>query len=270
MVFFPNAKINLGLFVTGKRPDGYHNIQSILFPVPLCDALEIIDAADGVTDLSTSGIAVNGEKNNNLVLKAWEMLERDFDLPAVKIHLHKTIPSGAGLGGGSADAAFTIRLVNQHFKLDLSGGEMRNYAGRLGMDCPFFIGNVPAFATQRGDSLEPLEISLSGKYILIVKPECHISTREAYAGVEPSDPDIALPDALKKPVVQWKYLVKNDFEKPVFRSCPNIKTIKERLYDLGADFALMTGSGSAVFAIFNRAVDLRSKFPGCFYFGKQL
>lgn len=270
MVFFPNAKINLGLFVTGKRSDGYHNIQSILIPVALCDALEMLNAEDGVTDLSTSGLPVDSDKTNNLVMRAWEMLRQDYDLPAVKLHLHKAIPSGAGLGGGSADAAFAIRLIDRQFKLNLSSAQMQAYAGRLGMDCPFFIENVPAFATQRGDRLEPVEISLSGKYLIIVKPSCHISTREAYAGVEPAVPGIDLPQVVSKPVVQWKYLVKNDFEKPVFRSCPEIKTIKERLYNLGAEFALMTGSGSAVFALFDRVVNVSNKFPGCFYFGTQL
>lgn len=270
MVFFPNAKINLGLFVTGKRSDGYHNIQTVLLPVPLCDALEILNAGDGVTSLSTSGLPVGGEKKDNLVMKAWEMLRHDFNLPAVKMYLHKAIPAGAGLGGGSADAAFAIRMINRHFNLNLSIGQMKSYAGRLGMDCPFFIENEPAFATGRGDRLESLRIRLTGKYLIIVKPECRISTREAYTGVEPVQPGISLPEVLEKPIIKWKYLVKNDFEKPVFRKCPEIKTIKERLYDLGATFALMTGSGSAVFAIFDKMVDLQRKFPRCFYFGKQL
>jgi 4-diphosphocytidyl-2-C-methyl-D-erythritol kinase len=266
MVFFPNAKINLGLFVTGKRSDGYHNIQSILYPIPLKDAIEVIDSPDGKFQFSTSGIRIEGPQNQNLVVIAWQMLQHDFNLAPVHIHLHKSIPMGAGLGGGSADAAFIVRLIDQHFNLQLTVDQMKSYAGKLGMDCPFFIENRPALATQRGDRLKNIDIDLSGKFLVIVKPECHISTREAYAGIKLSEPDIQLQEVIKQPVPAWKNLVKNDFEETVFKTCPMIKNIKEEIYNCGATFALMSGSGSAVYALFNDEVGLKTQFPKEFYF----
>lgn len=270
MVFFPNAKINLGLCVTGKRSDGYHNIQSILFPVPLYDVLELIDSPDGDFSFSMSGIPVDGDHRQNLVYRVWQMMQLDFELPPVKMHLHKAIPMGAGLGGGSADAAFLIRLVNAHFKLGLSTEKMREIAVRLGMDCPFFIENVPALATERGDKLSSIELDLKGKHLVLVKPDCHVSTRDAYAGVKPKKPGVDLEEAIKKPVGRWKELLVNDFEKSVFKVCPQVGIIKSKLYDAGAEFALMSGSGSAVFGIFPKTVNLRREFQEYFYFYSPL
>lgn len=270
MVFFPNAKINLGLFVTGKRPDGYHNIQSILFPVPLYDALELIDAPDGQFGFSQSGQPIGGKPSENLVVKAWQMLQQDFDLPPVKIHLHKNIPTGAGLGGGSADAAYALKLINRHFKLGLFTGAMQMYAGRLGMDCPFFIENIPALATGRGDRLSPVNIDLKGKFLVVVKPDFHISTKAAYGGITSVVPGVSPEEVIHRPVKEWKMLLKNDFEGTVFKRCPEIQFVKNRLYDLGAEFSVMTGSGAAVFALFDHEVSFRSEFRGMFYFGVQI
>ncbi len=266
MVIFPNAKINLGLFVTGKRSDGYHNIQSILYPIPLNDVLEIIKSPNGKFGFTASGIPVDGNHRDNLVVKAWQLLQRDFDLAPVQIHLHKSIPTGAGLGGGSADAAFLIRLINTIFELNLSVSQMQNYARMLGMDCPFFIENRPALAIDRGDRLSNIDIDLAGKFLVLVKPDCHVNTRDAYAGIQAALPNVKLYDAIQQPVTDWRRLIKNDFEKTVFKSCPGLKTIKDKLYDHGAAFALMSGSGSSIYAIFDEAVDLKTQFPKDFYF----
>lgn len=270
MVLFPNAKINLGLFVTEKRLDGYHNIQSILYPVPVFDALELIPAKDQVFRFSASGILVPGNDDSNLCVKAWEMLSADFNLPPVHIHLHKQIPLGAGLGGGSADAAFMIKLINHEFQLGLADEGMEDYAAKLGMDCPFFIKNKPAFAQQRGDKLLVVDLDLSGKFLVLVKPDCHISTKDAYTGIEVSQPAHSLTESIKLPVPEWKELLINDFEKVVFPKFPEIAKIKQMLYNYGAIFASMSGSGSAVFGIFDTEVELQSFFPTQFYWGGGL
>lgn len=270
MVIFPNAKLNLGLFVAGKRPDGYHNIHTILYPIPVHDALEVIHSPNGKFSFSNSGIPVDVPQNDNLVVKAWRLLRRDFDLSPVHMHLHKSIPMGAGLGGGSADAACVIKLLNQIFKLDLQASQMEAYAAQLGMDCPFFIGNVPALATERGDRLSKFDVNLAGKFLVLVKPDCHVSTRNAYAGINPVAPTTDLVEAIKTPVDHWRASIKNDFEPTVFKACPGIKKIKDDLYNLGAKFALMSGSGSAVYGIFDEAVDLKDHFAGKFYFSCRI
>ncbi len=270
MIFFPNAKINLGLFVTAKRADGYHNIQSILYPIPLFDMLEIITADDGCFELTTSGLPLPASPGENIVAKAWTMLRTDFNLPEVKIHLHKSIPTGAGLGGGSADAAFAIRLISQHFNLGLSPEIMENYATRLGMDCPFFIDNRAAYAFERGDRLEAINVNLKGKYLILVKPDVHVSTANAYAGIIPAVPVTNLKSNIKKPMQAWKAVLTNDFEKGVFEQYPEIGQIKKELYRRGAVYAQMSGSGSAVYGIFDTAVDLQDYFKGMFYFGTYL
>jgi 4-diphosphocytidyl-2-C-methyl-D-erythritol kinase len=270
MIFFPNAKINLGLFVTAKRADGYHTIQSILYPIPLYDMIEIITAADGCFELTNSGLSLADSSDENIVTKAWAMLRNDLDLPEVKIHLHKGIPTGAGLGGGSADAAFAIRLIDQHFNLGLSRESMEAYAGRLGMDCPFFIQNQAAYAFDRGDKLEAIDLKLSGKFLVLVKPNIHVSTANAYAGIVPAEPSTNLKKNIKKPMLTWKSFLANDFEKVVFGQYPQIAQIKDELYRQGAVYAQMSGSGSAVYGIFDKAVDLQANFNGMFYFASYL
>jgi len=270
MVFFPNAKINLGLFVSTKRIDGYHNIESVLFPVGLCDALEIAASPDSKFHFSTSGLYIPGNPEDNLIVKAWKMICRDFNLPPVQIQLHKVIPMGAGLGGGSSDAAFAIRLINHHFDLGLTSEKMMNYATRLGMDCPFFILNKPARASERGDKLKALNLDLSGKFLVLVKPACHVKTIEAYAGLKPSQPDGEISEIITKPVSNWKMILKNDFEKTVFQKFPEIGEIKNQLYKSGALYASMSGSGSAVFGIFEHKIDLQKQFCNKFYWHEWL
>lgn len=270
MVLFPNAKINLGLFVNEKRSDAYHSIESILYPIPLCDALELLPSPDGKFKFSATGIPIQGDAANNLCVKAWELLQKDFDLPPVHIHLHKAIPMGAGLGGGSSDAAFTLKLANQEFELGLSDEKIEQYAGRLGMDCPFFVHPKPARVYDRGDKLEAIPLDLSGKYLVVVKPDCHISTQEAYAGIEPAFPKTPISELIKLPLEDWKNTLFNDFEKSLFVKFLEIGDIKGSLYKHGAVYASMSGSGSAVFGIFEKEVDLENIFPDAFYWSSWI
>jgi 4-diphosphocytidyl-2-C-methyl-D-erythritol kinase len=255
MVVFPNAKINIGLQVVGKRADGYHNLETIFFPVDLKDALEVIDQPAGTSGevmFSHSGNPVDISTADNLCFKAYHLLKRDFPfLPAVKIHLHKNIPMGAGLGGGSADAAFMLSLLNTKYQLGLSEAQLIIYSLTLGSDCPFFIINKPCFAAGRGEKLEALQMDLSSYRILVVNPGIHINTGLAFKTIVTSQPAFHLKEAIGYPVTEWRNYIINDFEIPVFREFPAIKRIKEQLYDSGAVFALMSGSGSTVYGIFN-------------------
>lgn len=248
MIVFPNAKINIGLHVVSKRPDGYHNLETIFYPVELSDALEMAEAQE--TSISFSGLPVDGPPEQNLVLKAYQLLVNDFDLPPVQFHLHKVIPTGAGLGGGSADAAFTLKMLNDFFQLGIKAEKLKNYASRLGADCPFFIDNKPAFATGIGNKLSPVKIELSDYRIVLLKPNFSVNTATAYKNIVPSKPEFQLADLAELPVSAWKDLVVNDFEKSVFPLFPEIEYWKKKLYELGAEFASMSGSGSAVFGLF--------------------
>lgn len=251
MITFPNAKINLGLNIVEKRNDGYHNIETIFYPIPLCDVLEITDAS--ATSLTVSGIAIDANTNDNLVMKAYNMLRTDFSIPDVAIHLIKNIPSGAGLGGGSADAAFTITLLNQKFDLKLNEAQLMQYASRLGADCAFFVKKRPSYGIEKGDKLSDINITLSDKYIYLIKPTIHVSTAEAYAHVTPHKAAHSLYESIiNLPLEQWRSAIKNDFEESVFIKHPEIQAIKEQLYQLGAVYAAMSGSGAAVFGIFNQ------------------
>jgi 4-diphosphocytidyl-2-C-methyl-D-erythritol kinase len=248
MIVFPTAKINIGLHVVSRRLDGYHNLETLFYPVELSDALEMAVANE--TRISLSGWPVEGPPQQNLVLKAFHLLKKDFDLPPVQFHLHKVIPTGAGLGGGSSDAASTLKMLNDFFQLRLNVAQLKNYAARLGADCPFFIENRPAFATGIGDRLSPVKIDLSNYRIVVLKPEVSVSTAEAYKNIIPAKPEFNLQNLAELSVSQWKETVVNDFEKSVFRLYPQIEFWKEKLYELGAEFASMSGSGSAVFGIF--------------------
>ncbi len=270
MVLFPNAKINLGLQVHQKRSDGFHNIETIFYPFPLNDALEMIVAKDKKFEFSFSGIPIPGRPEENLCIRAWELMEKDFGLPKVKIHLHKVIPMGAGLGGGSADGAFTLKLINRLFNLNLHDEALQNYARMLGSDCAFFIKNKPAFAFGRGDQFEALPLDLSDFFAVLVKPDVHISTSNAYAAITPAKSEIQLPLVIKKPISEWKSVICNDFEIPVFAHHPIIETIKNQLYQHGALFALMSGSGSAVYGIFEKEIDLSENFRNYFYYARYL
>jgi 4-diphosphocytidyl-2-C-methyl-D-erythritol kinase len=249
MINFPNAKINLGLSITNKRKDGYHDLITCMIPIPLFDALEIIPAKK--TTFQTSGIEISGDDKDNLVLKALKLLRKDFNgLTDVAIHLHKNIPMGAGLGGGSADASFALLSMNKIFDLYLDDWMLEDYAAQLGSDCAFFIENTPKVATGRGEILAPVDVHLKGDYLVLIKPDIHISTQQAYAGVKPCPPNGDLVHILQDKS-RWKEELINDFEKSIFPQYQELSAIKEKLYQMGAYYAAMSGSGSTVFGLFS-------------------
>ncbi|MDQ1771376.1 4-(cytidine 5'-diphospho)-2-C-methyl-D-erythritol kinase [Labilibaculum sp. A4] len=251
MLRFPNAKINLGLNIVEKRSDGFHNIETIFYPIPLTDGLEIADSnKETIYNFSSSGIPIKIDDKDNIVCKAFDLLYRKYNIPSTNIHLHKNIPFGAGLGGGSSDAAFMIKMLNEKYKLELSFDEMKNLAGQLGSDCPFFIANKPVFAEGKGDVFSEILIDLSGYHILLVKPNIHISTPEAYSSVTPSQPNKSLKELITEPIQNWKNLIFNDFENSIFPNHPKLENIKNDLYNMGAVYASMSGSGSSLFGIF--------------------
>jgi 4-diphosphocytidyl-2-C-methyl-D-erythritol kinase len=255
MIVFPNAKINIGLNITEKRTDGYHNLETVFYPVKINDALEAIIAPQ--LNFSFSGITIPGDGANNLCIKAYELVKLDHGLPALDIHLYKHIPIGAGLGGGSADAAFFIKLLNQHFGLNLSVEAMQSYARQLGADCAFFIENKPVYAFDKGDQFEPIELDLSKYVIVLVMPPVHVSTADAYSGVNPEVAAKSLKDLINLPVSEWKGRIKNDFEKSVIGKYPLIGEVKQSLYEVGALYASMSGSGASVFGIFETLPSLK-------------
>ena len=260
MVIFPNSKINLGLNIVGKRNDGYHDIETVFFPVLLKDALELIE--EEKFEFSTSGSSIEGDPEKNLCIKAYDLLKKDFpQMPAVKMHLHKAIPMGAGLGGGSADGAFTLKLLNKKFDLSLSEKQLINYSLELGSDCPFFILNKPCFGMGRGEMLEPTELDFSEHKFIIVRPPIHINTALAFSTIKPLKPVRSIKQIIQQPISTWKNELVNDFENPVFEKYPEIKKIKEKLYDAGAIYASMSGSGSAVYGIFNSKENFSFSFP---------
>lgn len=252
MITFPNAKINLGLNIVEKRPDGYHNLETIFYPIPLQDALEITPWKGGERKykLAQSGIQIAGDDEHNLVVKAYKLLDNLHNLPPIEINLLKHIPSGAGLGGGSADAAFMLCMLNQHFQLNIPNEQLEVYAAQLGADCAFFVENKPTFAEGIGNIFSPIELSLKGYKLLLVKPDIFVSTRDAFAQIKPKRPSISLKEVAKMPVEAWKTYMVNDFEESVFPQFPAIADIKAKLYDMGAIYASMSGSGSSVFALF--------------------
>lgn len=268
MITFPNAKINLGLNIVEKRPDGYHNLETIFYPINLQDALEVTrrENNDKEYTLHISGAPLEGEPEDNLVVKAYKLLKKDYPgLLPVDIHMYKHIPAGAGLGGGSSDAACMIKLLNDKFSLGLSTERMEEYAAKLGADCAFFIRNKPVFATGIGNLFEPVELSLKGYHIILIKPDIFVSTRDAFAEIKPVRPAVSLKEIVKQPIETWKSSMKNDFEDSVFKKFPEIAAIKDELYDLGAVYAAMSGSGSSVYGIFKAPIEnVEDKFCGCF------
>jgi 4-diphosphocytidyl-2-C-methyl-D-erythritol kinase len=261
MVSFPPCKINLGLSVLSKRADGYHDLETCFYPVPWLDVLEVIPAAE--FEFTTSGNAIPGAMEDNLCVKAFTLLKKNFDLPPVKIHLHKVIPSGAGLGGGSSDAAYTLRLLNERFSMNLSQEALMEYAAKLGSDCAFFIQDKPMIGTGRGEVLREVPVSLKDKFLVVVKPDIHVSTADAFAGISPKQPQLSIADIVtNRPVTEWKHFLKNDFEESVFKKYPLIKTLKDKLYEYGAVFSSMSGSGSAVVGIFDTELDIAAQFSG--------
>lgn len=250
MLRFPNAKINLGLHVCRKRDDGFHNIETIFYPLQLCDALEILPSGKEESSLELYGTSLppGGE---NLCMKAVNLLKQHYDFPAVDMHLIKNIPAGAGLGGGSSDAAQTLLILNELFSLHISSADLETLASELGSDCAFFIRNKPLFASGRGNIFSPVELDLSNKYIRIEKPNIHISTPEAYSLITPIPDRPSLRNIIQKPITEWKDLLVNDFEKPIFEKHPTIRSLRDKMYEEGAVYAAMSGSGSAVFGIFD-------------------
>jgi len=260
MLLFPNAKINIGLNIISRRDDGYHNIETLFFPVGLKDALEFVENSSGQINLSMSGIPMDLDPRNNLIVKAYHLLASKNRLPGLDVHLHKAIPFGAGLGGGSSDAAFFLNGLNDYFALGLSKAELKTLAYQLGADCSFFIENRPALATGIGEILKPLEVNLPGYHLLIVKPSFGVPTKEAYARTIPSVPAIPLAESIKKKPGEWMNLVRNDFEFSVFQVYPEIEKIKNYLIEKGAVYASMSGSGSSVFGLFTSEPDLSGSF----------
>ncbi len=279
MLTFPCAKINLGLNITAERADGYHDLETVFYPVPLTDALEIkhMDPRfphEANCDLKVTGNAVDCDERKNLVVRAYELLAADFKLPPIHAHLYKRIPTQAGLGGGSSDGAFMIRLLDERFRLNIGNAEMERYAAMLGSDCAFFVTAEPSFATGRGEVLQPADGpkgNLGGYHIAIVKPDISVSTRDAYSKIVCRKPSKSCRDIVRQPIETWRDELVNDFEAPVFAAHPQLASVKEKLYGMGAVYAAMSGSGSALFGIFRQEpAGLKQAFAGCFTFSCQL
>lgn len=256
MLVFPNIKINLGLNVIAKRPDGFHALESVFYPVPWCDALEAVVSDKQEFKFTSTGLPIPGNESSNLIIKAYALLKEHYPVPPLEIHLHKLIPMGAGLGGGSSDAAFLLKLVNELCALGLKVEELEAYAGTLGSDCPFFIRNCPAMVTGRGEILRPISFSLKGYHIAIVMPPVSVGTAEAYSWITPQRPVQPISSIIQDPVNTWRNRLVNDFEAPVCARYPVIAAVRDSLYELGAEYAAMSGSGAAVYGLFRTAPDL--------------
>ena len=267
MINFPIAKINLGLNVVSKRDDGYHNLETVFYPVPIKDALEVFPMEDGFPsdvrcDLKVTNLFIDGDEQKNLVVKAYNMIAQDYELPRVHVHLYKHIPTQAGMGGGSSNCAYMIRLLNEMFSLGMSDEKMIGYAARLGADCAFFIKAQPAYAEGIGEKLQPISIDLSGCKMLVVRPNIPVSTKEAFSLITPQVPKKNCLDIVRQQIETWKDELVNDFERSVFAIHPEIGRLKEMMYEQGAIYAAMSGSGSSVFGLFSDTPDEKS-FVGC-------
>lgn len=279
MINFPCAKINLGLNIVSRREDGYHNLETVFYPIPVTDALEIKlmgkeFPSEADCDLKVTGNAVDCNEADNLVVKAYNLLAADFSIPRVHAHLYKRIPSQAGLGGGSSDAAYMIRLLDERFRLNIGNAEMERYAARLGADCAFFITADPSYATGIGNVFEPvcgLQDKLAGCWLCVVKPDVQVSTREAYSKIVSQKPAKCCKDIVAQPIETWRNELTNDFEGPVFDAHPQLRVIKDKLYALGAMYAQMSGSGSALFGIFkNKPEGIAEMFGDCVTFVEKM
>jgi 4-diphosphocytidyl-2-C-methyl-D-erythritol kinase len=265
MIAFANCKINLGLHVVEKRADGYHNLDTVFYPVKnVYDVLEIKESAE--FKLQQSGLIIKSPLEKNLVFKAYQLLKTHYDLPNIEIHLHKTIPSGAGLGGGSADASFMLLLLNNYFNLQITKDSLSAFALQLGSDCPFFIENECCTAQGRGELLSPINLDLAGLYLYLIKPPIHVSTAQAFAGIIPAAKETILAESIMQPKHTWKNTISNDFEKTIFALHPQFASIKEKLYDAGALYASMSGTGSTIYGIFEKEVEIdvpKDWWSGC-------
>lgn len=269
MIAFPCVKINLGLYISGKRTDGFHDIKSIFYPVPFGDMVEVISSGESPR-LYASGIPVPGKVSDNLCMKAYDLIREKHGLPGSKVFLHKLIPIGSGLGGGSSDAVAVLKLCNEHFGLELDKSELKDYAAELGSDCPFFVDEKPALVSGRGDKMKDAEIDLDGFSIIIVHTGNPISTAEAYRNVEYQQPDINLEELHNIPLKLWRKKLQNCFEPFAFEKYPELENIKKRFYNSGAIYASMTGSGSAIFGIYDKKIDENTLFPKKDYFVKRI
>ncbi len=273
MISFPNCKINIGLNIIQKRPDGYHDIETIFLPVPLSDILEVIPASDNSNpfNLEVTGIAVDCAPEKNLCVRSYQLLQKEYNLPPADIHLHKVIPSGAGLGGGSSDAAFMLKMLSKLFNLCLSEDELCNLASTLGSDCAFFIKNRALFGYGRGNLFHETTGLTYPVKIVIIHPGINVSTAEAYASITPRRPETGIEELIQQDISKWKDTLKNDFEEPVFQKYPQIRKIKEMLYEHGAVYASMSGSGSAVYGLFTENMPPSAEmFPGMFYYSSSI
>ena len=251
MIGFPHAKINLGLSIVSKRADGYHELETVFYPVPLRDILEFIPAP--VTSFISTGFSVSAKPADNLVIRAYELLKKHFpQISPLEIHLYKSIPSGAGLGGGSSDAAFMLKLLNEYFRLGIAPEDLNVFALELGSDCPFFLQSSPCFGAGRGEKLEPAPVDLADFSILLIHPEIHISTAWAFSQIKPGRKSFSIRELISYPVSQWRDQLRNDFEIPAFQQFPELAEIKTRLYEAGAVYASLTGSGSGLYGIFKK------------------
>lgn len=264
MIIHPRAKINLGLNIVEKRPDGYHNLETVFYPINIHDTLEV-EPSDQL-NLHLSGVALEGDPNQNLVVRAWQLFKKDYDIPPVSIRLNKAIPSQAGLGGGSSDGAFMLRLLNKMFQLEISDDELRMKAASLGADCPFFITDTPAYAEGIGEILSPISLDLSQYHLLIIKPPVAVSTREAFANITPQQTEVKCRDIVKQDIRTWREQLTNDFEDSIFPQYPRLKEIKQQLYQQGALYAAMSGSGSSLFGFFEEKPVVIDAWKDCFYF----
>lgn len=264
MISFANAKINLGLFITEKRSDGFHNLESIFLPIPVADVLEIISTDDPSFSFQTVGTTIDGKSEENLCVKAYHLLKQDFNIPGFKSCLLKNIPIGAGLGGGSSDAVQMMKAIRDHFKLEISDELLLKYAAQLGSDCPFFVRNEPAFISGRGDIIEAMNIELKGIHLVVVHPGIHVSTQEAYAMIVPSTPAFDLRKIASLDRKEWQRFIRNDFEAPMISQFPIIGNIKKGLIEHGAFYASMSGSGSAVYGLFEEEKQLDHLWPEYF------
>jgi len=276
MISFPNAKINLGLNITAKRNDGFHDIETIFYPVQWCDVLEIIPdpltsvrrspgegGSKSPVQFKNTGNKIFSTNQQNLCLRAFQLLAENYEFAPIRMHLHKILPTGAGLGGGSSDAAFTLMMLNKIFNLKLGDETLEEYASQIGSDCAFFIRNKPVFAGGKGDRFEDIKLDLKNYFIIIVKPKVHIKTSEAYQHVSPAKPANSLKELIRLPIEKWREHISNDFEKTIFDKFAVIRNIKSKLYKNGAIYASMSGSGSSVYGIFSEEKKLNHLFKNC-------
>ncbi len=263
MLFFTNCKINIGLNITEKRLDGFHNLETVFYPLKLQDAVEFIET-DEQTTVQTSGIKLDVSAEDNICHKVYRLMSKHYDIPQLKIHVHKAVPVGAGLGGGSANAAGLIKQINNEYNLGISIDKMEELAAEIGSDCPFFIRNKAVFAIGRGEIFEQLSLDLSKYYIYLIKPDIYVSTASAFAGIKPRQVEISVKELINNPLNEWKYFIFNDFETNIFKQYPVLAEIKQDLYKIGAIYASMSGSGSTIYGIFEEKPKEIPKYKNAF------